>query len=157
MKLTHVNSKGKAKMVDITDKIPTKRLARAMGYIKTTKETIRLIQKNQIAKGDVFAVAQLAGVLAAKQTPTVIPLCHPLRITNVKVDIRIVGKEQILVESEVHCDEKTGPDMETLTAVAAACLTIYDMCKAVDKEMMIESICLTEKRGGKHIYVRKKS
>lgn len=156
MKLTHVDSKGKAKMVDVTDKMPTKRLARARGYINTTRETISLIRKNQVAKGDVFAVAQIAGVLAAKQTSAVIPLCHPLRITNIKVDINIIGEDRILVESEVYCDEKTGPDMEALNAVAAACLTIYDMCKAVDKEMIIESICLTEKRGGKQIYVRKK-
>jgi cyclic pyranopterin phosphate synthase len=156
MKLTHVDSKGKARIVDITDKMPTKRLARARGYIKTTKETISLIKKNQVAKGDVFAVAQIAGVMSAKQTSNLIPLCHPLKITNVKVDSRIIGKDRILVESEVHCDEKTGPDMEALTAVAAACLTIYDMCKAVDKEMTIESICLTEKKGGKQTYVRKK-
>lgn len=155
MPLTHIDKKGKAIMVDITAKETTRRLARAMGYIKTNAKVISLIRKNLIAKGDVFSVAQIAGILGAKQTPNLIPLCHPLSITNAKVDMAIAGKDRIAVQSEIVCLGQTGPDVEALTAVSLACLTIYDMCKAVDKTMKIESVCLIEKRGGKTTYVRK--
>jgi len=155
MKMTHVDKKGKASMVDITAKKSTHRLARAVGYIKTNAQVVSLISKNLMAKGDVFSVAQIAGILGAKQTPNLIPLCHPLLITNAKININIAGKNRIAVRSEIACVGQTGPDVEALTAVALSCLTIYDMCKAVDKTMEIESICLMEKRGGKTTYVRK--
>lgn len=155
MPLTHIDKNGKAVMVDITAKKTTKRSAQAGGYIKTTVQVISLIKKNLIAKGDVLAVAQIAGILGAKQTPYLIPLCHPLLISNAKVNIHIVGSDRLCIKSEISCTGQTGPDVEALTTVAVACLTIYDMCKAVDKTMQIESICLLEKRGGKTAYVRK--
>lgn len=156
MGLTHIDKKGRAKMVDITDKEVTPRMAMAYGQIRTKPEVIRLIRAKRLAKGNVFAVAQIAGIQAAKQTANLIPFCHPLTITNVAIDIRILNKDRIAVESKVSCVGKTGPDMEALTSVAASCLAIYDMCKAVDRAMRIERIYLLKKTGGKSgTYVRK--
>jgi cyclic pyranopterin phosphate synthase len=158
MRLTHLDKKGKAKMVDITQKQSTKRMACALGYIKTTPKVIGLIKEAKMPKGDVFSVARIAGILAAKQTFQLIPLCHPLAATNVKIDIDIVGKERIAVEVQVSCVAKTGPDMEALTAVAVSCLAIYDMCKSVDRTMTIEKVYLERKSGGKSgTYIRKES
>ena len=149
MKLTHVDKRGHAKMVAITDKKVTKRIATARGEIRTTSEVIRLIKANKLAKGDVFAVARVAGIQAAKGTSSLIPLCHPLALTHVAIDIRITGAKGISVESKVTCVAKTGPDVEAMVSAVATCLAIYDMCKAVDRAMTIEKIYLQEKSGGK--------
>jgi len=143
-KLTHTDNKGKAIMVDVGDKDPQVRIAKAAGHIKLATETIRLIEENQLKKGDVLTVAQLAGITAAKHTSTLIPLCHNIVIENVKVDLA-TDKTGVKVSSEVRCTGKTGVEMEALTAVSVALLTVYDMCKAVDKNMVIDTICLTEK------------
>jgi cyclic pyranopterin phosphate synthase len=143
-KLTHTDGKGKAIMVDVGDKEQQLRIARASGHIILTAETIRLIKVNQLKKGDVLTVAQLAGISAAKQTSTIIPLCHNIVLENVKVDLSI-DKTGVKVSSEVRCTGKTGVEMEALTAVSVALLTVYDMCKAVDKTMIIDNINLVEK------------
>ncbi len=148
MKLTHVDKQGRAKMVDITEKKVTKRTAAARGEIKTTPEVLRLIKANKLAKGDVFAVARVTGIQAAKGTSALIPLCHPLPLTDVAIDIRFTGAQGLRVESSVSCVARTGPDVEAMAAVTAACLAIYDMCKAVDRAMTIEKIYLREKTGG---------
>lgn len=158
MKLTHIDKKGKARMADITQKKNSPRIAIAKGQIKTTPEVIRFIREDRLAKGNVFTVAQLAGIQAAKQTSHLIPLCHPLMITNITVDIQVIGKNEIEVESAVSTVGKTGPDMEALTAVAVSCLAIYDMCKSADRAMTIEKVYLERKSGGKSgTYVRKES
>lgn len=143
-KLTHTDNKGKAIMVDVGDKDPQVRIAKAAGHIKLATETIRLIEENHLKKGDVLTVAQLAGISAAKQTSTLIPLCHNIVLENVKVDLA-TDKTGVKAISEVRCTGKTGVEMEALTAVSVALLTVYDMCKAVDKNMVIDNICLTEK------------
>lgn len=143
-KLTHINNSGKAKMVDVSDKQNQLRIAKAEGHIKLNKETIKLIKENNIRKGDVLSVAKVAGIQSAKRTSELIPLCHPLQITNVVLQTKI-GKDGISVASEVKCIGQTGVEMEALTSVSVALLTIYDMCKAVDKTMIIENIRLIEK------------
>jgi cyclic pyranopterin monophosphate synthase len=143
-KLTHTDNKGKAIMVDVGDKEIQLRIAKANGHIILATETIRLIEDNLLKKGDVLTVAQLAGISAAKQTSDLIPLCHNIVLDDVKVDVA-VDKTGIKVKSEVRCSGKTGVEMEALTAVSVALLTVYDMCKAVDKKMVIDNICLTEK------------
>ncbi|MBI4688154.1 MAG: cyclic pyranopterin monophosphate synthase MoaC [Nitrospirae bacterium] len=149
-KLTHFDKKGKARMVDVTGKTPTQREAVATGSVYMKKETLRLITDKKISKGDVFETARLAGIMAAKRTPELIPLCHPLSITSVSVDFNADKKKnKVDIEARVKCSGQTGVEMEALTATAAAALTIYDMCKAVDKAMVISDIMLMEKRGGK--------
>jgi cyclic pyranopterin phosphate synthase len=143
-KLTHTDSKGKAIMVDVGAKEVQHRIARASGHINLSPDTLRLIGEDLIKKGDVLAVARLAGINAAKQTAYLIPLCHNIVLENVKVDA-INDPTGITVESEVSCTGKTGVEMEALTAVSVALLTIYDMCKAVDKQMVINEIQLLEK------------
>ncbi|MEI8226242.1 MAG: cyclic pyranopterin monophosphate synthase MoaC [Bacteroidota bacterium] len=143
-KLTHTNKKGKAVMVDVGDKENQLRIAKASGHIILEAETIKLIKDNLLKKGDVLTVAQLAGISAAKQTSGLIPLCHNIVLENVKVDV-VVDSTGVRVESEVRCTGKTGVEMEALTAVSIALLTVYDMCKAVDKKMIIDNIGLTEK------------
>ncbi len=143
-KLTHINSTGKAVMVDVGDKENQIRIAKAEGHILLAKETISLIKENLLKKGDVLAVAQLAGISAAKKTSELIPLCHNILIENVKVEASI-DKTGVNVNSEVRCTGKTGVEMEALTAVSVALLTVYDMCKAVDKNMIIENVRLIEK------------
>jgi cyclic pyranopterin phosphate synthase len=143
-KLTHTDNKGKAIMVDVGDKEIQLRIAKAAGHIILAAETIRLIEDNLLKKGDVLTVAQLAGISAAKQTSDLIPLCHNIVLDYVKVDAA-VDKTGVKVMSEVRCSGKTGVEMEALTAVSIALLTVYDMCKAVDKKMVIDNICLTEK------------
>jgi cyclic pyranopterin phosphate synthase len=133
-KLTHTDNKGKAVMVDVGDKEDQLRIAKASGHITIADDTIALIRENQLKKGDVLTVAQLAGIGAAKRTSSLIPLCHNIVLENI-----------IVVVSEVRCHGKTGVEMEALTAVSIALLTVYDMCKAVDKKMVIDNICLTEK------------
>jgi cyclic pyranopterin monophosphate synthase len=143
-KLTHTDSKGKAVMVDVGEKEIQLRIAKASGHIKLAAETIRLIKDNLLKKGDVLTVAQLAGISAAKQTSSLIPLCHNIVLDNVKIDA-VVDSTGVQVDSEVRCTGKTGVEMEALTAVSVALLTVYDMCKAVDKKMVVDNICLTEK------------
>jgi len=143
-KLTHTDNKGKAIMVDVGDKDPQLRIAKAAGHIKLAAETLMLIKENQLKKGDVLTVAQLAGITAAKQTSMLIPLCHNIVLENVKVDLA-TDKTGVKVNSEVRCTGKTGVEMEALTAVSVALLTVYDMCKAVDKGMRVDYIGLTEK------------
>ena len=142
--LTHTDKHGKAVMVDVGDKIKQLRIAKASGHITLSGETIELIKENQLNKGDVLTVAQLAGISAAKQTSSLIPLCHNIVLDNVKVDVT-TDKTGVIVRSEVRCEGRTGVEMEALTAVSVALLTVYDMCKAVDKNMIIDKVVLTEK------------
>ena len=142
--LTHINSSGKATMVDVGDKANQKRIAKAEGFIKLSEETLNLIRENNIKKGDVLTVAEIAGIQAAKQTPNLIPLCHSLLTTKISVKTQIQATG-VLISSEVRCNGQTGVEMEALTAVSVGLLTIYDMCKAVDKNMIISEIRLLEK------------
>ncbi|OUR92491.1 molybdenum cofactor biosynthesis protein C [Gammaproteobacteria bacterium 42_54_T18] len=148
--LTHLNSSGEAHMVDVTQKEVTQRIAVAEAFIRMSAATLSLIVEGKHAKGDVLAVARIAGIQAAKKTSDIIPLCHPLMLTSVKVEFS-PEPERGGVTALATCKlaGKTGVEMEALTAVTAAVLTIYDMCKAVEKGMVIESVKLLEKRGGK--------
>ncbi|HUX59263.1 MAG TPA: cyclic pyranopterin monophosphate synthase MoaC [Bacteroidales bacterium] len=143
-KLTHTDKKGKAVMVDVGDKELQLRIAKASGHITLSAETIHIINENLLKKGDVLTVAQLAGIIGAKQTSLLIPLCHNIVLDNVRVDVS-VDDTGVRVDSEVRCTGKTGVEMEALAAVSIALLTVYDMCKAVDKNMFIDNIHLTEK------------
>jgi len=143
-KLTHTDNKGKAVMVDVGDKENQLRIAKANGHISLAPETIRLIEDNLLKKGDVLTVSQLAGISAAKRTSDLIPLCHNIVLDNVKVDT-VIDERGVNIVSEVRCTGKTGVEMEALTAVSVALLTVYDMCKAVDKKMIIDNISLIEK------------
>jgi cyclic pyranopterin phosphate synthase len=156
-KLSHVNNEGQIKMVDVSAKEMTYRLAKACGQVKMKPRTLRLVAQQQIAKGNVLGAAKIAGIMAAKKTGELIPLCHPLELTGIDVDLRIDRKNSlILIEAQVRTFGKTGVEMEALTAVSVAALTIYDMCKAVDKEMIIGEIMLWEKSGGKSgTFIRK--
>ncbi len=144
MQFSHTDDKGKASMVDVGDKPVQHRKAIARGFISLQPETIRLIRENEIKKGDVLTVAEIAGIMAAKQTPSLIPLCHPLQLTKIKVNCNLL-ETGVEIISEARCLGQTGVEMEALTAAGIALLTIYDMCKAVDKSMEIESIRLLEK------------
>jgi cyclic pyranopterin phosphate synthase len=149
-KLSHVNAKGQARMVDVTEKEKTRRMAVACGRVKMKPATLDIIAKNLLAKGDVLAAARIAGIQAAKRTHELIPLCHPLGLTQVKVECRLnKAKSVVEITGTVRCADRTGVEMEALTATAVACLTIYDMAKAADKGMVITDIKLLEKRGGK--------
>ena len=148
--LTHIDASGEANMVDVGDKAETVRIAVAEGFIRMAPAILDLILKGDAKKGDVIGTARLAGIMAAKQTANLIPLCHPLMLTKVAVDItEDAALPGLRVEAMVKLSGKTGVEMEALTAVSVAALTIYDMCKAVDKEMEISHICLVEKRGGR--------
>lgn len=149
MELTHFDEEGRARMVDVSDKAETTRVATARGKVEMQAETLERIRSGQIAKGDVLAVAQVAGIMAAKQTSNLIPMCHPLVITGAKLNFEIVPPGTIEIEGIVKVTGKTGVEMEALTAVSVAALTIYDMCKAIDKTMVISDIRLMEKTGGK--------
>jgi len=149
-KLTHMDDAGRPRMVDVTEKPDTIREAVAKGVVRMQAATFQLIKKGSMAKGDVLAVAQLAGIMAAKQTPDLIPLCHPILIGDIKVEFSLdEANSTIEITSTVESTGKTGVEMEALTATAVAALTIYDMCKAVDRGMKIENIRLTRKSGGK--------
>lgn len=149
MELTHFDEQGRARMVDVSDKGETRRVAVARGKIEMQAETLERIRQGRIAKGDVLAVAQVAGIMAAKQTSSLIPMCHPLGITGADLAFEIVAPGTIEIEATVKVTGKTGVEMEALTAVSVAALTIYDMCKAIDKRMVIGEIRLMEKMGGK--------
>lgn len=149
-KLTHIDSKGKASMVDVSGKRSTLREAVAKGAVYMEKETLELITANRIAKGNVLDTARLAGIMAAKKTCGLIPLCHQLNLASVAVDFKTAKrKNRIEIEARARCKGETGVEMEALTAVSVAALTIYDMCKAVDKSMVISDVMLMEKSGGK--------
>ena len=148
--LTHIDASGKADMVDVGDKAETVRIARAEGFIRMAPATLELIMSGNAKKGDVIGTARLAGIMAAKQTASLIPLCHPLILTKVAVDIR---EDRALpglrIEAMAKLTGRTGVEMEALTAVSVACLTIYDMAKAADREMEIGGIRVVEKSGGR--------
>jgi cyclic pyranopterin phosphate synthase len=154
--LTHLDSKGQTRMVDVGDKDITERVAVAEGFIAMQRETLNLIVAGKAAKGDVLATARVAGIMAAKRTPDLIPMCHPLLITKATVELEPVyagqradGKAGIKVTTTCKVTGKTGIEVEALTAASVACLTIYDMCKAVDRGMEIDEIRLLHKSGGK--------
>ena len=142
--LTHINKDGKARMVDVGNKPQQHRIAIAKGHITLSPETRKLIAENNMKKGDVLTVAEIAGIQAAKRTSELIPLCHTILTTKVKVKA-VLDEKGVFVESEVRCIGQTGVEMEALTAVSVALLTVYDMCKAVDKNMIIENVFLVEK------------
>jgi cyclic pyranopterin phosphate synthase len=142
--LSHVDASGKARMVDVSDKTRVRRTARAAGKIWLAPETVELVRKNGLTKGDVLAVARIAGVMAAKRTSELIPLCHNIEIEHVELSLEL-RDDGIEIESRSVCTDKTGIEMEALTAVSVAALTVYDMCKAVDRGMRIGDIRLLEK------------
>jgi cyclic pyranopterin phosphate synthase len=149
-RLTHLDSSGRARMVDISAKADTARVAVARGSVRMRPETLALIQSGRVEKGDVLAVARLAGVMAAKKTHELIPLCHPLLLTDVDVQLYPdEGESAVRIEATVRSTGKTGVEMEALTAVAVAALTVYDMCKAADRAIRIEGVRLVRKSGGK--------
>jgi cyclic pyranopterin monophosphate synthase len=149
-KLSHLDDKGQARMVDVSDKAITSRTARAEGFVAMQPETLALIESGEAKKGDVLATARIAGIMAAKKTHELIPLCHPLAINKAQVDfVTSTSPTGIHVAAEVKVSGQTGVEMEALTAVSVACLTIYDMLKAADKSMIISDIRLIEKTGGR--------
>lgn len=148
---THFNEQGRAKMVDVGDKAPSSRSAVAQARVLVSRETFALIRSGGMKKGDVLTVAQIAGILGAKQTPSLIPMCHPLILSG--IDLRLTLDEEtcaVDIRAEVRCEGRTGVEMEALTAASVAALTVYDMCKAVQKDMVITDVCLLEKSGGIH-------
>ena len=147
--LTHFDDTGAARMVDTTQKSETARTAVASAVVRMKPETLRLILDRRLAKGDVREVARLAGIMAAKKTYELIPLCHPLPISGATVDFEVVGDDRLRIEATVRIFGRTGVEMEALTAVSVAALTVYDMCKAVDKAMQIECVRLEHKTGGR--------
>ena len=154
--LSHVDARGRVKMVDVGEKPVTAREAVARGSITMSAAALKLIRSGQVAKGDPLQAARLAGILAAKQTSSLIPLCHPLPLTHVGIELT-PARAGYAIEARVRTSAQTGVEMEALTAVAVAALTIYDMVKAVDKEMVIGGVCLVEKKGGKSgHYVRRR-
>ena len=148
--LSHVDEQGRARMVDVSAKADTEREAVARGLVLMKPETLKLVSEGGISKGEVLAVARVAGIMAAKHTPYLVPMCHPLLLTHVEVDLRLDPDiSAIEITATVRTTGKTGVEMEALTAVTGSALTIYDMCKAVDKAMRIEKVRLVRKTGGK--------
>ncbi|MGL4315025.1 MAG: cyclic pyranopterin monophosphate synthase MoaC [Pseudomonas sp.] len=147
--LTHLDSQGRANMVDVTDKAVTSREAVAEALVRMLPATLQMIVAGGHPKGDVFAVARIAGIQAAKKTSDLIPLCHPLMLTSVKLELTAEGDDVVRIQARCKLAGQTGVEMEALTAASVAALTLYDMCKAVDRGMVIESIRLLEKSGGK--------
>lgn len=148
-RLSHVGRNGSVKMVDVGSKPTTTRTAIAEATVRMNPAAARLIKKGMAKKGDVFVTAQIAGILAAKRTSLIIPLCHPLSLTNIDITCALAGNDRVRIRCAVTCSGKTGVEMEALTGAAVAALTIYDMCKAVDRAMSIERVELVEKAGGK--------
>ena len=148
MDFTHFNEQGRARMVDVSKKAPTLRTAAAAGRVKMLPSTVEAIRTGGAPKGDVLAVAQVAGIMAAKRTCELIPMCHPLQLTGVDVRFELT-EDTVEIRAEVRCKGETGVEMEALTAVSAAALTVYDMCKALQKDMEITDIRLLRKSGGK--------
>ena len=148
--LTHLGAQGRARMVDVGDKAETAREAQAEGRVRMSAHTLAMVREGTLAKGDVLAVAQVAGIMGAKATPAIIPLCHPLPLSG--VDLRFTLDEEnpaVVITATVRTTGRTGVEMEALTAVSVAALTVYDMCKAVDKEMEIDAVAVVYKAGGR--------
>ena len=157
-RISHIDTKGNARMVDISAKRSTMREAVAKGSVSMDVKTLKLISDMRLPKGDVFCVARTAGIMAAKKTAELIPMCHPLQVTSVSVDLSLnLAKKTIDIEARAKVFGQTGAEMESLVAVSAAALTIYDMCKSVDRDMVISEITLREKKGGKSGIYRRKS
>ena len=153
--LTHFDESGASRMVDVGNKAPTERYARASGLVTMQPATLARIQQRGFSKGDVLEVARLAGIMAAKRTGELIPLCHPLPLDAVSVGFSFPDGRSVAVSAEVRVTAKTGVEMEAFTAVSVACLTIYDMCKAIDRGMVIGPVQLEEKHGGKSGHYRR--
>jgi cyclic pyranopterin phosphate synthase len=153
--LSHVNSRGEARMVDVSQKGDTVREAVAVGGVRMKPSTLEKIRQNQLKKGDVLSVARVAGIMAAKRTPDLIPLCHPILVSDITVGFDFTGQDFIKITATAKSTGKTGVEMEALVAASVSALTIYDMCKAIDRGMTIEQICLERKSGGKSgTYIR---
>src|SRR4051812_26536516 len=155
--LSHFDSSGASRMVDVGEKQVTRRVARASAVVKMATETAALIRDKRAAKGDVLEVARLAGIMATKRTADLIPLCHPLPIESVTIDFTFEAEQTLRIEATVQVEAKTGIEMEALTAVSVAALTVYDMCKAVDRSITIERIQLEEKSGGRSGHWKRES
>lgn len=153
--LSHFDESGASRMVDVSDKETTLRSARASGLVRMRPETLKLVQDRRLSKGDVLEVARLAGIMAAKRTGELIPLCHPLGLDAAEVSFAPVEPDGIRVDSRVTTRGRTGVEMEAMVAVSVACLTIYDMCKGIDREMVIGAIQLEEKSGGRRGHYRR--
>ncbi len=150
VKLSHVDERGHARMVNVGDKPDTERVAVATGEVRMSPSTLAMATRGEASKGDALAVARVAGIMAAKKTPSLIPLCHPLMLSSVSIEFEPNEKEGLLgIEATARCCGKTGVEMEALTAVSVAALTVYDMLKAVERDMVIGNVRLMEKRGGK--------
>ena len=148
---THFNEQGRAKMVDVNDKAPSRRTAAAGARVLVSRETFELIRTGGMKKGDVLTVAQIAGVMGAKRTPDIIPMCHPILMDGINLELSLdESRKSVEIKATVSCDGRTGVEMEALTAVSTAALTVYDMCKAVQKDMVITDIRLLSKTGGVH-------
>ena len=147
--LTHLDAAGRANMVDVTDKAATTREAQAQAWVRMQPSTLNLIQDNGHPKGDVFAVARIAGIMAAKKTHELIPLCHPLMLSSIHLELSVVEPDSVRIVSTCRLNGQTGVELEALTAASVAALTIYDMCKAVDRGMVIDRIQVLKKQGGK--------
>ena len=151
MDFTHFNDQGRAKMVDVGEKPPTRRTATAAARVLVNEDTFALIRSGGMKKGDVLTVAQIAGVMGAKRTPDLIPMCHPILMDGIDLSLRLDEQRcAVEIQATVSCDGRTGVEMEALTAVSTAALTVYDMCKAVQKDMVITDIRLIKKTGGVH-------
>ncbi|NMC15186.1 MAG: cyclic pyranopterin monophosphate synthase MoaC [Chloroflexi bacterium] len=149
MELSHLDKNGNARMVDVSAKDETAREALASALVRMRPETLALIQASEMPKGDVFACARVAGIMAAKRTPELIPMCHPIPITKASVDFEVLAEDKLRITARVKSTYRTGVEMEALTAASVAALTVYDMCKAVDRGMQILQIQLEQKSGGK--------
>jgi len=147
--LSHFDESGASRMVDVGAKPETERIARASALVRMQPATLNLIRDKQISKGDVLEIARIAGIMGAKKTPDLIPLCHPLALTSVKIQFSFPSEDSVRIEAIAKVFARTGVEMEALTAVTVAALTVYDMCKAADRAMVIESVRLEEKEGGK--------
>jgi cyclic pyranopterin monophosphate synthase len=149
-RFTHLDESGAARMVDVSDKTTTAREARAEARVSMSRETVDLIREGDVPKGDVFSTARLAGIMAAKRTPEIIPLCHPLRIDSIEIDFQIDEESSsVMIESRARATDRTGVEMEALVAAGVAALTVYDMCKAVDRGIEVTGLRLLFKSGGK--------
>lgn len=155
--LTHFDSSGASRMVNVGKKAITERMARAQAFVSMEPATLKLVQDRELAKGDVLEVARLAGIMATKQTQNLIPLCHSLGLDSASIDFEFVDDRRVRIEAEVSNHGRTGVEMEAMTAVSVAALTIYDMCKAVDRWMSIGPVELLEKSGGKSGHLRRES
>lgn len=147
--LSHFDEDGASRMVDVSEKAVTSRMARASGLVRMASQTLQRVQAGEFAKGNVVEVARLAGIMAAKRTGDLVPLCHPLPLDGVEIHFRFLEPDCLLIEAVVRCTGRTGVEMEALTAVSVAALTVYDMCKAVDRGMTLERVRLEEKSGGR--------